>query len=99
MKYKVRRTDTFIKWMSKLKDRQAISAIERRVIRASLGNLGDIKNVGEEVLEMRIFVSKGYRIYFTIRNGQLILLLNGGHKGTQQDDIEKAKEILKNLEE
>ncbi|MCH2057886.1 MAG: type II toxin-antitoxin system RelE/ParE family toxin [Thalassotalea sp.] len=99
MKYEIRRTDTFVKWMSKLKDRQAISAIERRIIRAGLGNLGDVKSVGDEVLEMRLFVSKGYRVYFTIRNGQLILLLNGGHKGSQQDDINKAKDILNNLED
>lgn len=85
--------------MSKLKDRQAISAIERRIIRASLGNFGDVKNVGEEVLEMRIFISKGYRVYFTVRNGKVIILVNGGHKGTQQEDIQKAKEILRNLEE
>ncbi|CAM3672225.1 hypothetical protein VA7868_00232 [Vibrio aerogenes CECT 7868] len=84
--------------MSKLKDRQAISAIERRIIRASLGNFGDIKTVGGGVFEMRLFVSKGYRIYFALQEYELILLIHGGHKGTQQTDIQTAKRILNNLE-
>ncbi|MCK7458460.1 type II toxin-antitoxin system RelE/ParE family toxin [Idiomarina aminovorans] len=47
---------------------------------------------------MRIFVGKGYRVYYTVRNNQVIFLLYGGHKGTQSKDIEKAKELLKELE-
>lgn len=46
---------------------------------------------------MRIFVGLGYRIYFTIRNGEIIILLCGGDKSTQQRDIKKAKELAKNL--
>jgi len=46
---------------------------------------------------MRIFTGKGYRIYFTIQNKKIILLLNGGHKDSQQKDIQKAKELLDNL--
>lgn len=63
-------------------------------VHSSLG-----KPVGGAVSEMRIFVGKGYRIYFTIRNGQLAILLSGGDKSSQARDIEQAKEILKNLEE
>lgn len=85
--------------MAKLKDKQAVSAIERRIIRAALGNFGDVKSLGDGLQEMRLFVSKGYRIYFTVRNGQLIILVNGGHKGTQSDDIAKAKQILNDLED
>jgi len=48
---------------------------------------------------MRVFVGKGYRIYFTIRNGKIILLINGGHKGTQQQDIAKAHELLRKMED
>ena len=70
-----------------------------RLVRAEAGNLGDVKPVGGAVSEMRIFVGKGYRIYFTIRDGQLVILLSGGDKSSQARDIEQAKEILKNLEE
>ena len=81
-----------------MKDRKAKSAILIRIMRAENGNFGDIKSVGAPVQEMRIFVSKGYRIYFTVRNNKIIILLNGGHKGTQQQDIEKAHKLLMDLE-
>jgi putative addiction module killer protein len=58
-----------------------------------------IQTAGSPVQEMRIFVGKGYRVYFTVRNNRIILLLNGGHKGTQQQDIAKAHELLGQLED
>lgn len=99
MKYAIEKTSTFEKWLSKLKDKTALKAILMRIIRAENGNFGDTKSVGTPIQEMRIFVGKGYRIYFTVRNNKIILLLNGGHKGTQQQDIEKAHELLIQLEE
>jgi len=69
-----------------------------RIMRAENDNFGDIKSVGTLVQEMRSFASKNYRIYFTVRNNKIILLLNGGHKGTQQQDIEKAHKLLIELE-
>jgi len=69
-----------------------------RLTRAEAGNLGDIKSVGNNVSEMRIFVGKGYRVYFTLRDGRLILLLNGGNKSSQSRDIRRAKDILSQLE-
>ncbi len=69
-----------------------------RLTRAEAGNLGDVKSVGDNVSEMRLFVGKGYRLYFTIRGGELILLLCGGDKSSQQRDIKRAKAILMNLE-
>lgn len=98
MKYSLEKTPIFDKWLSKIKDRAAKKAILMRIVRAENGNFGDIKNVGTPVQEMRIFVSKGYRIYFTVRNNKIIFLLNGGHKGTQQQDIEKAHKLLIELE-
>ena len=83
MKYSIEKTSLFDKWLSKIKDRAAKKAILMRIMRAENGNFGDIKSVGTPVQEMRIFVSKGYRIYFTLRN-----------KGTQQQDIEKAHKLL-----
>lgn len=98
MEYEIVTTDVFSNWLSRLKDRQAVKAIALRLTRAEVGNLGDVKSVGNGISEMRIFVGKGYRLYFTIRNGRLILLLNGGNKSTQQQDIERAKRLLSELE-
>lgn len=98
MSYEIVTTKTFNKWLAKVKDRQARKAIALRLLRAEAGNLGDVKPVGGAVSEMRIFVGKGYRIYFTIRNGQLVILLCGGDKSSQAKDIEQAHDLLKNLE-
>lgn len=96
--FEIHTTDTFDKWLKKLKDRHAVRAINLRIARAREGNLGDIKPVGDSLSEMRIFIGKGYRIYYTRRQNRLILLLCGGHKGTQQKDIDKAKQLLAQLE-
>lgn len=98
MKYDIEVTEIFNKWLFKLKDRQAVRAINLRIARVREGNLGDTNTVGGGVSELRIFVGKGYRVYFTIRHNKLILLLCGGHKGTQQKDINTAKNMLKELE-
>lgn len=95
--YIVEKTPTFDKWLSKLKDRTALNAILIRIVRAENGHFGDVKSVGSPVQEMRVFVGKGYRVYFTIRGNRIILLLNGGHKGTQQQDIEKAHDLVKKM--
>ena len=61
--------------------------------------MGDVKAMGEEVSEMRLFVGKGYRLYYTLRNQQLVILLCGGDKSSQSRDIKKAKELLEQLED
>jgi putative addiction module killer protein len=99
MRYEIVTTPIFIKWMQKLKDRQAVKAIAIRMDRAILGNLGDIKPVGQGVSEMRIFVGKGYRVYFVTRNNKLVILLCGGDKSSQQADIKQAKELAMLIEE
>lgn len=78
-----------------------MKAIALRLARAEAGNLGDIEPVGGSVSEMRIFVGKGYRIYFTTRGERLVILLCGGTKGSkkqQQQDIRKARRISNELE-
>lgn len=91
MRYEIETTVTFSKWLKSLKDRQAVKAIAMRLTRAEAGNLGDVKGVGGGVSEMRIFVGKGYRLYYTMRNGKVVILLCGGDKTSQSRDIEKAK--------
>ncbi len=99
MKYEIVTTPVFTKWMQKLKDRQAVKAIAMRMDRAILGNLGDIKPVGQGVSEMRIFVGKGYRVYFVMKNNRIVVLLCGGNKSSQQADIKQAKELAILIEE
>jgi putative addiction module killer protein len=70
-----------------------------RIARIETGNLGDHKSVGGGVSELRIFIGKGYRIYYTIRDRKLVLLLCGGDKGSQSRDIEEARQLAKGMPE
>jgi putative addiction module killer protein len=72
-------------------------AVARRIERASAGNFGDIKSVGEGVSEMRIDMGAGYRVYFTVRQRKLVFLLAGGNKSTQSIDIRKAIALAKEI--
>lgn len=96
----IRRTDEFAKWLKKLRDATAKARINLRVRRIELtGNLGDYKPVGEGVSEIRIDYGPGYRVYFSRRGNEIILLLIGGDKSTQQRDIAKAKQLNKEYEQ
>jgi len=95
--YSVQQTYKFSQWLSRLKDMRARIAIVRRLERAQAGNLGDVKSVGESVFEMRIDMGPGYRLYCKIRENEIIILLVGGDKSTQQRDIEKAIEMAKEI--
>ena len=92
----VNRTSVFDKWLDKLKDRTAKFIITSRIGRIEIdGYLGDYKSVGDNVYELRIDYGCGYRVYFTYNGNEIIILLCGGDKSTQQKDIEKAKIINK----
>ena len=95
--YTVLQTHKFSQWLTKLKDVRARITIARRLERAQSGNLGDVKPVGESVFEMRIDMGPGYRLYYTMRENELIILLVGGDKSTQQKDINKAIELAKEI--
>ena len=95
--YEVRQTEEFSKWLKKLKDAVAKVAIARRIDRMKEGNFGDSKSVGGEVFELRIDVSKGYRVYFTNKNNKIVILLVGGDKSTQDEDIKIAKKMVKEV--
>ncbi len=97
MNYTVLRSDTFDAWLKSLRDTLAKSRILARLRYAELGNLGDVKPVGEGVSEMRIDVGAGYRVYFTMRGREIIFLLTGGNKSTQDKDIKRAKEMAQEL--
>ncbi|MCD6259399.1 MAG: type II toxin-antitoxin system RelE/ParE family toxin [Helicobacteraceae bacterium] len=93
--YLLKETSTFSRWLSKLKDLQGKVSILRRVDRMKQGNFGDHKNLGDNISELRITVGAGYRVYFTKCNEEIIILLVGGDKSTQANDIKKAKEMAK----
>jgi putative addiction module killer protein len=92
---KIRRTDTFIKWLKKLRDKTGKFLIAERISRLKNGNPGDCWPVGDNVSEMRIHYGPGYRVYFKDTGKEIIILLCGGDKSTQQVDIIKAKELAK----
>ncbi|WP_201643018.1 type II toxin-antitoxin system RelE/ParE family toxin [Paraburkholderia metrosideri] len=91
-------TPEFDTWLSRIRDRQAATAIIGRLSRARLGNLGLWRAVGGGISEMKIDVGKGYRVYFTQRGDVLVIILCGGDKSTQSADIKRAKVIAKDLE-
>lgn len=82
----------FQKWLHKLKDRQARAKIRVRLNRIRLGNFGDCKGVGHGVSELRIQHGPGYRVYFGRKGDTIVILLYGGHKKTQSQDITLAQE-------
>ena len=89
----VRQTIAFRDWFSGLRDRAAVQHISARIRRMTVGNLGDVKSVGDGVLEARIHYGPGYRLYFVRRNEELLILLCGGDKGSQDRDIAEAKRL------
>lgn len=82
--------DVFLDWMKDLRDIKARIAIDRRVIRAELGNLGDHKFCREGVWELRIDVGAGYRVYYALAGAKMVLLLCAGDKRSQASDIDRA---------
>jgi putative addiction module killer protein len=89
----VEKTAEFDAWLRSLRDRQARSRINSRLLRLSLGNMGDVRPVGNGVSELRIHYGPGYRVYFVQRGAVLVVLLCGGDKSTQAADIEDAKRL------
>ena len=93
----VRQTEAFSKWLRELRDRQARARIQTRIDRLQLGLAGDVRPVGEGVSELRIDYGPGYRVYFVQRRKELVILLAGGNKRTQDRDIKTAIELARNL--
>ncbi len=97
--YQLQQTDVFEKWLAGLDDRKAKARILARLDSVKLGNLGDWKAVGGALRELRVHSGPGYRLYFVQRQSVVILLLCGGSKSTQARDIERAKRLLKEIED
>ncbi len=97
--YTIYTTDVFEDWFDRLKDKQAKVRIQARIDLVEEGHFGDAKPVGEGVCELRFFFGPGYRIYYCQKGFEIVLLLVGGDKSTQDKDIKLAQQLAKQLEE
>ena len=93
----IKKTETFEKWFTKLRDIQGKARILARLKRIELGNIGDHKSIGGGLFELRIDCGPGYRIYCVRMKESVIILLAGGDKSTQEKDIKRARQILSEL--
>ena len=88
----------FTAWLGGLADATVRGTIGARIKRLALGLPGDVEPVGQGVSELRIHLGAGWRVYFTRRGAQIIVLLAGGSKRTQTADIKRAKLLASRLE-
>lgn len=93
--YRVERTVEFESWLDGLRDRMAQKRIAMRIRRIETGLLGDWKTVGDGVSELRIDHGPGYRLYYTMREQVVVILLCGSDKSDQERAIRSAKELAK----
>ena len=93
----VRKTVVFARWMDGLRDIQARARVQVRIERLAGGHAGDVKPVGDGVIELRIDYGPGYRVYFTRQSRSVVILLAGGDKRTQALDIKAARRLARNL--
>jgi putative addiction module killer protein len=92
-------TDEFSEWLDGLRDRSTRRRLATRIRKVELGNLGDVKPVGDGVMEMREHFGPGWRMYYIQRGTTVILMLGGGDKDSQARDIAAAKALAESLEE
>jgi len=91
--FSIRPLPEFTAWINGLKDEKVRGVVVARIKRLELGLMGDVEPVGGGVSELRIHFGAGWRLYFTQRGTQLIVLLVGGSKRTQKKDIQRAKAL------
>ena len=96
---RVKKTDEYREWLDRLRDQAGRARILVRVDRLIHGNPGDHRNLQGGVSELKIDFGPGYRVYYTQRGEQLLLLLIGGDKSSQAKDIAKAQQLAKDFEE
>jgi putative addiction module killer protein len=97
--FTIKCTEAFNDWLSSIKDGLTKRRLITRLRKATLGNLGDVKPVGDGVFEMREHFGPGWRMYYTQRETVLIVMLGGGDKSSQAADIAKAIQLAATLED
>nr|WP_315472748.1 type II toxin-antitoxin system RelE/ParE family toxin [uncultured Undibacterium sp.] len=90
-------TQRFDSWFEALKDRSAKAPIQMRIDRVESGQFGDCEPVGNGISEMRIHTGAGYRVYFKRSGAEIIILLVGGDKSTQANDIKTTLNLAQEL--
>lgn len=96
--FTIKRLPEFDAWFSGLRDSTTRQRLVARLRKAQLGNLGDVKSVGDGVWEMREFFGPGWRLYYLLRGATLIVMLGGGDKSSQATDIALAKRLAADIE-
>lgn len=92
----IKRTGEFDRWFDRLRDKVSRQRIAIAITRVANGH-GVTKSVGGGVREIKLSFGPGYRVYYAEKGEELIILLAGGDKSSQQADIAKAKEIAAQL--
>ncbi len=96
--YTIKRMPEFDLWFESIRDGLTRIRLAKRLDKAQRGLLGDVESVGEGVFEMREFFGPGWRLYYAERKGALIVMLGGGDKSSQIEDIANAIALSKTLE-
>ena len=92
-------TAIYLEWINAVKDQAVRARIQVRVDRLAHGNPGQHRYLSDGVSELKIDLGPGYRVYYTERHGELIVLLAGGDKSSQQRDIQAAINLATHLQE
>ncbi len=95
--YQIIETEEFSQWLQGIKDARTRLRLIKRLRRASLGNLGDVRSLGDGIFEMREFFGPGWRMYYLQKDRILVLMLGGGEKSTQARDIHRAKNLAREI--
>lgn len=95
--YKVETTGEFDAWLENIRDGKTRMLIAKRIDVMSSGSLGETRSLGNGLFEAKIRYGPGYRLYFVNQGKRIIVLLCGGDKSTQKQDIKKAEELAKGL--
>ncbi len=95
MTYELTSTGTFDSWFKALKNKPTKNKVLARLARIEAGNFGDFKDLKQGLHELRFVFGSGLRIYYTIQNQTVVLLVSGGDKSSQQKDITKARQLIK----
>ena len=93
----IKRMPEFDRWLVGIRDGMTRIRLAKRLDKAQRGLLGDVAPVGEGVMEMREFFGPGWRMYYVEQNGMLIVMLGGGDKSTQSEDISRAIALSKTI--
>lgn len=93
----IKTTPQFDKWLTSIADVTVRAAVLARIRRLGFGLMGDAAPVGDGVFELRLHLGAGWRVYLAYHRTEIIVLLAGGSKRTQQRDIRRAKDLARSL--